>query len=55
MSTTTNLIEDAIAALDSQEPGEKESYRETLTQFGVNCNTLKRRHTSETKSYAGAA
>jgi hypothetical protein len=55
MSTTTDPIEDAIAALDSQESGEKESYRETSTRFGVNRNTLKRRHTGETKSYVGAA
>ncbi|KAF2727567.1 hypothetical protein EJ04DRAFT_134164, partial [Polyplosphaeria fusca] len=37
-------IEDAIAAIESREPGDSFSYRAIANQFGVNRTTLSRRH-----------
>jgi hypothetical protein len=36
MSTTTDLILDAIAAIESQEPGEQLSYQRAAEIFNVN-------------------
>jgi len=43
-STTMSLIEAAIAAIESLEPGEKFSYRKIAAEYGCNRTTLARRH-----------
>jgi transposase-like protein len=55
MSTTTDPILDAAAAIDAQEPEEQPSYRAAADAFGVNKDTLRRRHKGQTRSYAGDA
>ena len=37
-------IDDAIASIESREPGEKFTYTEVANRFGVNRVTLSRRH-----------
>ena len=44
----------AIEAIESQEPGEKFSYRQVAKKFGVDRTTLSRRHQGKTRSYATA-
>jgi hypothetical protein len=55
MSTTTDPILDAIAAIESQEAGERLSYRRAAEIFKVDRRTLARRHKGQTQSYAAAA
>jgi predicted HicB family RNase H-like nuclease len=55
MSTTTDPILDAIAAIESQEPGEQLLYRRAAEIFNVNRTTLSRRHKGKTQSNATAA
>jgi hypothetical protein len=50
-----NPILDAIAAIDSAEPGERLSYRAAGTKFNVNAETLRRRHQGTQLDHAGAA
>jgi hypothetical protein len=50
-----NPILDAIAAIDSAEPGEQLSYRTAGTQFNVNAETLRCRHQGTKLDHAGAA
>jgi hypothetical protein len=54
-STTMNPILDAIAAIDSAEPGERLSYPAAGTKFNVNAETLRRRHQGTQLDHAGAA
>jgi hypothetical protein len=54
-TTTMNPILDAIAAIDSAEPGEQLSYRAAGTQFNVNAETLQHRHQGTQLNHAGAA
>jgi hypothetical protein len=44
MSTISDPILDAIAAIESAEPGEGLSYRAAAKKFGVDRTTLARRH-----------
>jgi hypothetical protein len=46
---------DAIAAIDSAEPGERLSYRAAGTKFNVNAETLRRRHQGTQLDHAEAA
>jgi hypothetical protein len=48
-------IEEAIAAIESREPGAPFSYREVAKQFNVSRATLSRRHQGRTQSYATAS
>jgi hypothetical protein len=54
---TTNMtpILDAITAIDAQEPGAHLSYRAAAKKFGVNKDTLRRKHKGLTHSHAGDA
>jgi hypothetical protein len=48
-------ILDAITAIDAQEPGAHLSYRTAAKKFGVNKDTLRRKHKGLTRSHAGDA
>jgi transposase-like protein len=48
-------IDDAIAAIESLEPGEHSTYRGIADAHGIQHPTLKRRHTRQTQPHAGAA
>jgi hypothetical protein len=48
-------ISDAAAAIDSRDEGEAFSYRKPATEFGVDRETLRRRHQSLQTTSAGAA
>jgi transposase len=50
-----SLIETAIEAIESREPGASFSYREVANRFGVSRATLSRRHQGVTQSRAAAA
>jgi hypothetical protein len=50
-----NPILEAIAAIDSAEPGERLSYRAAGTKFNVNAETLRRCHQGTQLDHAGAA
>ena len=43
-STTMAPIDDALAAIEALEPGEKLVYQKIADQFGVDRSTLARRH-----------
>jgi hypothetical protein len=48
-------ILDAIAAIDSAEPGEQPSYRALAEKFKISRETLRRRHQGLQRDHAGAA
>jgi transposase-like protein len=48
-------MEDALAALESLEPGKSDSYSEIARKHGVDRSTLSRRHRSVTTSRAADA
>jgi hypothetical protein len=48
-------ISDAVAAIDVQDPGEHLSYRAAADRFGVDKETVRRRHKGTSRSRAGAA
>jgi hypothetical protein len=48
-------IFDAMAAIDAREPGDELTHRAAEKQFGVNKDTLRRRHQGLTRSNAGEA
>jgi hypothetical protein len=50
-----NPILDAIAAIDSAEPGERLLYRAAGTKRNVNAETLQRHHQGKQLDHAGAA
>jgi hypothetical protein len=53
--TNMVLIFDAMAAIDARELGDKLTYRAAEKRFGVNKDTLRRRHQGLTRSNAGEA
>jgi hypothetical protein len=48
-------ISDAVAAIDAQDPGEHLSYRAAADRFGVDRETVRRRHKGISRGRAGAA
>jgi hypothetical protein len=48
-------ISDAIAEMDAREPGDKLSYRAAQEKFGVDKETLRRRHKGLSRSNAEEA
>ena len=45
-------IQEAIAEIESREPGDKFSYQQIAKKYGVNRVTLMRRHKHETEDYS---
>ena len=46
-----DLIQEAIAEVESREPGDEFSYQQIAKKYGVNRVTLARRHKGETEAY----
>ncbi|KAG9193874.1 hypothetical protein G6011_03909 [Alternaria panax] len=49
-----NPIQEAIAEIESRDPGEQFSYQQIAKKYGVNRVTLMRRHKHETEDYGNA-
>jgi hypothetical protein len=54
MSTISNPVLDAVAAIESAESGEQPSYRAAAKRFGVDRTTLSRRHKHKARPHAEA-